>query len=201
MAKSISTAVGAERRARVSGYKISKGFFDNEPENLPHQILILGEGNHANQATMSLIKKEITSAKEAGELYGFGSPIHQIMRILRPESGDGVGGIPTIVIPQEEADGATATSLKIGIVGVATKNTTHYIRINGRESLDFKDYAINILVDDDAEAIYAKIADTINGIPSCPVSAVAGEEDVTLTTKWYGVTSSELKVSFNLNGD
>ncbi|AGF91176.1 hypothetical protein CHPG_00024, partial [Cellulophaga phage phi3:1] len=90
----ISTAIGSERLARVDGYKIKKGFFDNVTSNLPQVIAIFGEANTANQAGLSVLKKEITSALEAAQTYGYGSPIHQQMRILRPENSDGVGGIP-----------------------------------------------------------------------------------------------------------
>lgn len=196
----ISTAVGLERRSRVAGYRIKKGFFDNDPSNLPHVIVVLGEANTANQAGLSLVKKEVTSAHEAGELYGHGSPIHQIMRILRPESGDGVGGIPTVVIPQRTDVAATATTLEVEISGNATANATHYLRINGRESLDFKEYAVNIVAGDTPAIIYAKIADSINNVLSCPVTAAATASEVTLTTKWKGLTSAELRLSFNLNG-
>ncbi|RLA00709.1 MAG: hypothetical protein DRQ42_04880 [Gammaproteobacteria bacterium] len=83
----ISTAIGLERRSRVSGYKIKKGFFDQETPNRPQIIAVFGEANEANQSGLSVTAKEITSAQEAGEEYGYGSPIHQIMRILRPISG------------------------------------------------------------------------------------------------------------------
>ena len=105
----ISTAVGLERLSRVAGYKIKKGFFTNETPNLPQIIAVFGEANTANQSGLTVTKKEVTSAKEAAEEWGYGSPIHQQMRILRPSSGDGVGGIPTVVFPQLTAGGATAT--------------------------------------------------------------------------------------------
>ena len=104
---SISTAIGVERRSRVAGYKIKKGFFDNVTSNLPQLIAVFGEANDANQGALTVIKKEITSAQEAAELYGYGSPIHQQMRILRPTGSDGVGGIPTIVFPQISDGGAS----------------------------------------------------------------------------------------------
>ncbi|HMI01629.1 MAG TPA: hypothetical protein VK541_04060, partial [Pedobacter sp.] len=138
---SISTAIGSERRSRVSGYKIKRGFFDNETPNLPQVVVILGEANTANQASITETKKEITSADEAGQVYGFGSPIHQIMRILRPVSGDGIGGIPTIVIPQITAGGATATVIVWTVTGTATANATHTLIVGGRENLDFKPYS------------------------------------------------------------
>jgi hypothetical protein len=56
---------------------------------------------------------------------------HQIMRILRPISGDGVGGIPTVVFPQVTDEDATATTLEFTVTGTATENATHSLVING----------------------------------------------------------------------
>jgi len=78
-------------------------------------------------------KKEVTSAAEAADLYGYGSPIHSIMRILRPTTGDGVGGIPTVVFPQVTAGGATATVRAWTVTGTATSNATHTVVVNGRK--------------------------------------------------------------------
>ena len=98
----MSFAVGSELISRVVGYKITKGNFQESSPNLPQRIAILGEANTANQANLDLIGKQITSAKQAGDLYGYGSPIYQMARILLPLQSDGVGGIPVIVYPQAQ---------------------------------------------------------------------------------------------------
>lgn len=189
---SISTAIGLERKSRVSGYKIKKGFFNNVTPNLPQLIAVFGEANTANQGGLDITKREITSAQEAAELYGYGSPIHQQMRILRPISGDGIGGIPTIVFPQESDAGATATVNEWTVTGTATANATHYIVVAGRRSLDFENYSFSVSVGDTATVVAASIADAVNGVLSSPVSAVAALGVVTLTTKWEGLTSASL---------
>lgn len=201
MATSLSSAIGSERRSRTSGYQIKKGFFTNETNNLPQVIAIFAQGNTANQANFSTEKKEVTSADEAGKIYGYGSPIHQIMRILRPKSETGVGGIPTVVFPQMEGVGFTATSLVFNVIGVASKNTTHYIRIAGREILDFKPYSVDIVKGDTAAIISAKYSDVINNNLSCPLIATVDGSELTLTTKWKGDSSKQLKVTFNNDGD
>jgi phage tail sheath gpL-like len=191
----ISTAIGVERRSRVSGYKIKKGFFNEDTPNLPQIIAILGEANTANQGTLSTDKKEITSAQEAGETYGFGSPIHSMMRILRPIGGDGVGGIPTIVFPQATDGGATASQVVITVTGTATSNSTHNLLIAGRLSLDFQSYAFSVATGDTPTLIAEKIVDAVNGVIGSPVSAANVLGVVTFTTKWKGATSAEVKVS------
>src|SRR5688500_8348947 len=119
-----SNAVGTERISKIVGYKITKGNFGTSTPNLPQRIAILAEANEANQADLDTDGVAITSAQQAGELYGFGSPIYHIMRILRPTSGDGVGGIATMIYAQAKAVGAAAKVLEITPTGVATGNGT-----------------------------------------------------------------------------
>lgn len=197
----ISTAVGIERLSRTSGYRIKKGFFSEESSNLPQVIAILAEANTANQASLDETKREITSADEAGQLYGYGSPIHQIMRILRPTGSDGVGGIPTIVIPQKSDPDAEATEIRWQISGSPTKNYTHTIRIAGRTNLDYKSYTYSVLKDESPEDIVSRIADTVNAVLNSPVIASANGQVLILRTKWAGNTSRSIRVGFGINDD
>lgn len=197
---SISSAIGEERKSRVSGYKIKKGFFSNETPNLPIIIAVLGEANTANQAGLTADKKEITSAQEAAETYGWGSPIHQQMRILRPIGSEGVGGIPTIVFPQISDEAATETVVEWTITGAATESADHTIVIAGRRSLDFQNYSYSVVEGDTPTQIAAKVADAVNGVLSSPVSAVSALGVLTLTTKWAGATSADLKTKFDNGG-
>lgn len=197
----ISTAVGVDRLARVSGYKIKKGFFSNETPNLPHIIAVFGEANTANQAGLTVTKKEVTSAKEAAELYGDGSPLHRMMSILRPLSGDGVGGIPTIVFPQISDVGASATVRAWTVTGTATANATHSLVVNGRDNLDFKNYSYSVALGDTPTLIAQKIADACNAVLGSPVSAVAALGVVTFTSKWEGATSAEVSILIDLGSN
>ena len=190
----ISTAIGSERRSRVSGYRIMKGFFDTSSPNLPQQILIVGVPNTTNASTVDYTKmKEVVSAREAGELFGFGSPIYQAMRILRPLNSDGVGGIPTFVLPLENS--GVALKLTFAVSGTATKSGTHTLVINGRESVDGYNYAFNVLEGNTAANIASQMADAINGNIYSPFTAVATTSNVELTAKYKGVISNDLKAS------
>jgi phage tail sheath gpL-like len=193
----ISTAVGLDRISRVSGYNVKRGVFTTGTQNLPQIIAVFGEANTANQSGLTVTKREVTSAAEAAQLYGYGSPIHSQMRILRPLSGDGVGGIPTIVFPQITAGGATATVRAWTVVGTATANTTHYIIVNGRTNIDFQEYAVNIVVGDTPTIVATKIRDAINSVLSCPATAANTAGVVTATTKWRGITSAEFNLSIS----
>lgn len=196
-----SDAVGLDRLSRVLGYKIKRGSFATSSPNLPKTIVILGEANHANQSGLSTSPIQITSAKQAGDLFGYGSPIHIVMRILRPYSGDGVGGIPTIVIPQAEAGGSVAKAMTISPSGVATKGGTHYVKIAGRNSIDGVSYAINIAQGDHASDITVKIANAVNAVLASPMSATSTPYLSTLTAKWNGLTSQDLTVQVDTGDD
>jgi phage tail sheath gpL-like len=191
-----SDAVGLERVSRTLGYKIKKGNFLESGPNLPQRIAILAEANFDNQSTLDLTPKEITSAKQAGELYGYGSPVHMIMRILRPISGEGVGGIPTIVYPQAQAPGASEKILELIVTGTPTGNGTHYIKIAGRDNVDGQLYGITITTDDTASTIHQTIENAVNGVLSSPMKALAiGGYEVDFTSKWKGATAEGLNIS------
>lgn len=196
-----SDAIGLDRVSRIIGYNIKKGNFQNSSPNLPQRILVLGEANLANQSALDLTAREITSSKQAGDLYGYGSPLHMMMRILRPQSSEGVGGVATVVIPQAQAGGASARVVKIVVSGTVTKNGTHYIKIGGRTGIDGQLYGIAITTDDTAATIHAKIQDAVNAIVASPMSALNYGYDCHLTTKWRGKTAQGVSVSVDTGDD
>lgn len=197
-----SDAVGSELVSNVVGYKITKGNFQNTTSNLPQRVAIFGEANTANQGSIDFGEGvEITSAQQAGQLFGYGSPIHMAARILRPVSGSGIGGIPVIVYPQAEVGGATANILEVVATGVATANVTHTVIIAGRRSLDGVAYDFTVNTGDTAGDIHAKIEDAVNNVLGCPMSAESTDYEATLTSKWKGLTASDLTVSIDTNGN
>jgi len=196
-----SDAVGQERVSRVVGYKITKGNFSEVTPNLPQRVAVLGEANFANQGTLDLTPKEITSAQQAGQLYGFGSPIHMMMRILRPVFGGGIGGIPVVVYPQAEAVGAAAKELEITPTGSATANGTHTLVVAGRRGLDGTFYDINIVAGDTPAIISGKIEDALNNVLGCPFSATSTATEATATSKWKGLTAEPLSITVDTNGN
>jgi phage tail sheath gpL-like len=196
-----SDAVGLERISKVVGYKITKGDFSEVSPNLPQRIAILAEANHANQGSLDTDPWEATSAQAAGVRYGYGSPIYNIMRILRPVSGTGIGGIPVIVYPQAAAGGATAKVYEVTPTGVATGNGTHTVIVAGRRGVDGASYSINVNTGDTADIISGKIADAINNVLGSPVSASDIGYSVELTSKWRGLTADAITLSVDTNGD
>lgn len=197
-----SDAVGLERVSKVVGYKITKGNFSDSTPNLPQRVVILGEANADNQLTLDTDKKEVISAQQAGILYGFGSPVYMALRILRPFSGSGIGGIPTIVYAQEEAAGATAKVFEITPVGVATANATHTLIVAGRRGIDGVSYDFTVNAGDTDEEIVAKMIDSVNNVLGSPITAgLADYNSVELTSKWKGLTADDLTVDVDTNSN
>jgi phage tail sheath gpL-like len=194
-----SDAVGSERVSRIVGYKITKGDFSNSSPNLPQRIAILAEANEANQSTLDTTPREVTSAQEAGQLYGYGSPIYHIMRILRPINGGGVQGIPTIVYPQAKAVGSTTKILEITPTGTATGNGTHTVVLAGRYGMDTQSYDFQVEDGDTASIICGKIEDAVNNVVGAPCQAVNFAYEVDLTSKWAGLTADALTVTVDTN--
>jgi len=198
----ISSAVGQERISRIVGYKLTKGFFQESSPNLPQRIAVFGEANVANQASIDDTPREITSAAEAGDLYGYGSPIHSQMRILRPPSGGGIGGIPTIVYPQLDTGGEIAAVLQVTSTGTATKTVTHTVVINGRRGIDSALYDFVVPEGSTDSAALSLAIDAVNNALSTPVIAVSsGPTTTDFTAKWVGVTSNEVTVEIDTNGE
>jgi phage tail sheath gpL-like len=194
-------AVGSERVAKIVGYALTGGNFSETSPNLPQSIAIVAEANEANQSGLSTDPEQIITAQQAGELYGYGSPIHMIARILFPNTGDGVGGIPVFVYPQAKASGSAAKIFTVSPTGTATANGTHTIVIAGRSAIDGASYSINIESGDTAAEISQKIEDAINNALSCPMSATSTDYEATLTSKWFGLTANSLTVQVDTGGD
>ena len=197
----ISTAVGSERQAIVNGLNFEKGVFSALGSNLAQKIVILGEANTANQAGLSTDPVTGISTAEAGRLFGYGCPIHSMMRILKPISGDGVGGIPIIICPQISSGSATATVREWAIAGTASASSTLNVIVNGRTGIDFKKYDVAIAKADTATVIATKIINAINGVTSAPCTANGAAHVVSFTSKWKGATSSELTIEFSSSTD
>lgn len=194
-------AVPSERISKIVGYQLAAGDFSDVTPNLPQRIAIFAEANTANQASLDTDGVEVTSATQAGELFGFGSPIHAIMRILRPVQGGGIAGIPTVVYAQEEASGATAKEITITPTGTATANATHTVVVAGRRVVDGQSYNFVVSEGDSAADVAGKIEDAINAVLGAPVTATETTGVTTATAKWAGLTSDEIEISIDINGN
>jgi len=199
----LSSAIILDAVSRAVGYKLSLAQFAATSELLPISIAVLGEYNTANQATVTEnVPFPFTSADEVGAEFGYGSPLHIQARILRPVSGNILGGIPTTIYPQKSDAGATATVIKIGVAvaTTVTENATHELVVNGRRSIDGNRYAFSVVKGQNQAAVTASIIDAVNNVLQAPITASLSTLDVDCTTKWKGITSAELNISIETNG-
>lgn len=195
----ISDALDVNLISAIVGYKLAKGDFSTSSPNLPQTVCVFSEANTANQSNLDLTPTQFTNAVDAANKYGYGSPIHQIMRILFPFSGGGCK-VPVFVYPQAEPGGATSKKLKIVITGNATANGTHYIVLNGRKSIDGVAYAVNIVSGDTPTIIAGKISDAVNAVLGAPAIGTVVVADAVLESKWNGLTADSMNVSIDTNG-
>jgi phage tail sheath gpL-like len=196
-----SDAVSINRKSRILGYKLDKGNFQTSSPNLPQRIAVLAEANEANQATLDLTPTPFTTAQAAGVKYGYGSPIYHLLRILIPQFGGGVNGIPVVVYPQAKASGATAKVIEITPTGVATDNGTHTLIVAGRTGIDGKFYDLNIVEGDTTADITAKIEDALNNILGCPVTCTSTDYVASATSKWKGLTAEGISITVDTGDD
>lgn len=182
-------SVDASAAARVLG--ISVEYVDMRGDNtlyLPQQIAIFAQGSSAS--TFSLTKRKVRSAPEGGKIYGFGSPIHLILRELFPENGDGVGTIPVTVYPMEDVYDTSAPSVgRITPTGTQTKKQSYRVRIAGILS-----QAFTIETTDTMATVCDKIVAAVNAILEMPVIASDQTTYVRLTSKWAGESANGIVI-------
>lgn len=194
----ISDALDINLISAIVGYKLAKGDFSTSSPNLPQVVCVFSEANTANQSNLDLTPTQFTNAVDAANKYGYGSPIHQIMRILFPYSGGGCK-VPVFVYPQAEAVSSVSKKLKIVTTGTATANGTHYVVLNGRNGIDGVSYAVNIVIGDTPTIISGKITDALNAVLGCPAIGTVVVADAILESKWQGLTANAMNVSIDTN--
>lgn len=185
---SISTAVDPSAVARVLGIKTA--FSDLRAGNvvfLPQRIAVIGQGN--TSASYATTKKQVFSAQEVGETYGFGSPLHLAVLQLLPSNGDGVGTIPVTVYPLEDDGSGVAASGDITPTGTATAAGSFRVRIGGILS-----NTVTVAVGDTVADITAAIALAVSTVFAMPVLAVDAGTSVDFTSKWKGASANGIDI-------
>lgn len=188
------SAIGSNVVTRIVGYELSPRDFSLVSPNLPARIAILAEANDDMQSGLTAnVGVQITNQAGAAAIGGWGSPIHQIAKILFPTTGSILGSIPVIVYPQAKAGGAVAKVQTVTATGTATAGGTIYVVVAGRK------YSVNIASGDTPTVIHTKIANALNAELVCPMIAVGAAGQATLTAKWSGLTSQGITTTVDLN--
>lgn len=181
-------SVDASADARVVG--ISTEFRDLRAGGVqycPQRIAVFGMGR--NDVTYSSTKRQVTSAKEVGDRYGYGSPLHLAVRELFPKNGDGVGTIPVTVYPLQQGYEASTATATITPGGTQTKQASYRVRCGGVQTAAFV-----IDVSESVASRCDKIVAAINAVLEMPVEAADGTTVVNLTAKWDGPTGNDIVV-------
>lgn len=182
----VSTAVDVSAVARVVGIKTE--FRDLRQGNilfLPQRIAVVGQG--ASASTYDTTKRQVTSAVEAGTLYGFGSPVHLAVKQLLPVNGDGVGTIPVTVYPLEDDGSGVASSGDITPSGLQTEAASYIVNVNNIQSEAFV-----ISVGDSVADIVTAITEAINANLDMPIIATDNTTDVQIASKWAGTSANDI---------
>jgi len=154
---------------------------------LPQRVAIIAQGN--TLSSYSLDKRQILSRKEAGDTYGYGSPIERIANQLFPVNGDGVGVTPVTVYPLEDNASGVAAAGSIDAAGTTqTETKTYTIKINEIATLQFTIPATT--VPDAALDIMKTAIDAIIEMPV--VTGVVAAGSLPLTAKWEGETGNDI---------
>jgi phage tail sheath gpL-like len=184
----VSTAVDLSAVARVVGIKTAfKDLRGGGVLFLPQRVAIVGQGNTA--ATYSTTKRQVTSALEVAQLYGFGSPVHLAALQLLPVNGDGVGTIPVTVYPLEDDESGVAATGDITPSGAATGAASFVIKINNIPSEQF-----SVANGDSVATITAAMTTALAAALNLPMTAVDNSTDVAVTSKWKGASANDLYI-------
>lgn len=189
----ISTAVPQSARSRALGIKVEfSNFQRGQVAFTPQSVAVVGQGR--DDCVYSDQSRTITTAAEAGRVYGFGSPIHLAVLELLPENGQGVASIPVTVYPLDKNISGTKSTATICIFNSATDSHSINIRIGGVSSSQ-----IGIPTGTNSTEAAVFISNAINATPSIPVTATASGNDVVITSKWSGTSANGIK--FEILGD
>jgi len=180
--------ISASAVARVVGIDtVFKNLRGSSAALLPQRVAIVGQGSTA--ATYALTKLQITSAAQAGSVYGFGSPIHLAALQLLPVNGTGVGQIPVTVYPLDDDGAGVVASGDITPGGSPTSEASYIVRINNIDSEPFV-----VSVGDVVADIVTAMTAVINASLNVPIIAADDTTKVDFTSKWEGVSANDIVV-------
>ena len=187
-----SSAVDLSAVARVVGIQtIYKNLKFGTVSILPQRIAIVGQGSAG--VTYPTDKRQVTSATQAGNIFGHGSPVHLAAKQLLQTNGDGVGTIPVTIYPLTAGQEAKAAVGDVTITGAQLETAVYRVVANGIQS-----EPIVANTGEAIEDVLTKVTNAVNAVLDMPVIAKKETNKVTLTTKWAGASSN--LVSLQIQG-
>lgn len=187
----VSTAVDASAVARTVGLKTDfRNLAGGNVFYLPQRIIVVGQGSTA--VTYSTDKKRVFSGTEAGNEYGFGSPLHLAIDELLPSNGDGVGSIPVTAYPLDDDASGLAAEGDITPVVSTAELANYKVVINNIPSATFTIEDGDVVAD-----ITAKMTTAIAAAAAIPMTAVDSTTTVDVTAKWKGASGNDLYIEID----
>ena len=184
---SISGAVDPNAVASVVGIET---IFKNTGvggQFLQQRVAVVGQGS--TSAVYTTTKKQVTSALEVGQTYGFGSPLHLAVSQILPVNGDGVGSIPVTVYPLEDDGAGVVAAGSILPAGSQITARAYRVSVNNILSNSF-----TISFGDTIAQIVTAITFAINANINMPLIASDNTSDVVLDAKWKGASGNDIYV-------
>lgn len=172
----------------TSEYKDLRG---GAVQYLPQRVAVFAQGATAVNASYTTEKWRATSAAAGGAKYGFGSPIHLILRQLMPENGDGVGTIAVTVYPMKDHASGVAAAGSIVPSGTALKTVTAWLRIGGvlSDSFTIPQGPVTLAT------LLTAMAAAGSAVPALPaIVANNADTSLTVTAKWKGATGNKIVI-------
>jgi phage tail sheath gpL-like len=189
----VSTAVDASAVARVLGIKTEfKNLRTGSIIYLPQRAAVVAQGN--SLSSYATTKKQVFTRKEAGDTYGYGSPIERIVAQLLPDNGDGVGTIPVTVYPLEDDGAGVVATGSIDAAGVSQTTTeTYEIKVNGISTGQVTIPATTI--PEDALGLFKTAIDAILEMPI--IGGVVAAGSLPVTSKWKGENANDIFIEID----
>ena len=185
----ISSAVDPSRVARVTGIKTSFIDLRQGAKFLPQQVAVVGQGS--DSVVYADDPVTVLSSTDAGNVFGFGSPVHLAVDQLLPTNGDGVGGVPVTVYPLQADGSGVAAVGEFAPTGTATGSFEFKVAVNNIET-----GPIVVATGDDATAVSLSIANAITEKTKLPVVAGTPTTACPVTSKWLGASANALKLAY-----
>ena len=183
----VSTAISASSRASILGVKTQfKNLRPSGSQFLQKRIAVIGVPNELD-VVQGEDKQLITSSVQAGNLYGWGSPLHLVAKELFPDNGDGVGSIPVTFYPIWAGIGLDGSDVKLDIANTASQDEIWHVEINNVRCADF---LVEAGDNDSTPALYTRLAESINAVLDIHVIAEDNTTSVNCSSKWGGSSSN-----------
>ncbi|KFB95765.1 phage tail sheath protein, partial [Trabulsiella guamensis ATCC 49490] len=153
------------------------------------KILVVGQ-QRATASVEPLTLNRITGDSMADNLYGRGSMLGEMLKILRK----GNSYTETVAMGLAELDAGNAATASITMLGTATAAGTLALLVSGVS------VQVGVAVADTAEIVAQNIVNAITAKPATQVTATIDAESsakVVLTVNWKGVTGNDADVRLN----